>query len=135
MAETVVGAALIESGRVLLGLRAAHKSFAGCWDLIGGHVESGEAQWTALCRELTEEVGIQALEGNFLKTLTLAVAGRQAATLHVYSVTRWRGEPAIANNEHTAIRWFGLEEAERLSNLAASQYRDLFASLRKPGSS
>jgi 8-oxo-dGTP pyrophosphatase MutT (NUDIX family) len=50
--------------------------------------------------------------------------------LHVYSVTLWKGEPVVQNDEHTEIRWFELEQAECLSNLATPQYREIFELLR-----
>ena len=124
MAETV-GAALIENGCVLLGLRAAHKSYAGRWDLIGGHVECGEPVWAALSRELTEELGIRIVRGDYITTLTLP----DLSILHAYAVTSWQGDPVVQNDEHVEVRWFALDEAARLANLATSRYRELFASL------
>jgi len=123
-----VGAALIRDGQVLLGLRAAHKSFAGAWDLIGGHIENGETPWTALCRELTEELGVACIAGQYLEALEIDQPGRPS-TLHIYSVSSWQGEPTVRNDEHSEIRWFQLDVAKQMPNLATPQYRPIFASL------
>ncbi|RYY23399.1 MAG: NUDIX domain-containing protein [Sphingomonadales bacterium] len=131
MAETV-GAALVRDGRVLLGLRASHKSFAGLWDIIGGHIETGETPWSALCRELDEELGISGIGGEPIGTFTIRDHHR-SSILHIYSVTAWQGEPAVRNDEHSEIRWFELEEALRLPNIVTAQYRTVFESLERRG--
>lgn len=134
IAAETTGAILIDrlsdGGRVLLGLRAAHKSFAGCWDVIGGHVEPGETPWTALCRELTEELGISCQDGTHLATFTLHDPDGRPSLLHLHAVCSWEGEPAVRNDEHVALRWFSLDEAEQLPNLASPRYAALFAALR-----
>ncbi|MDP1027697.1 NUDIX domain-containing protein [Sphingomonas sp. KR1UV-12] len=122
----VVGAMLVRNGEILLGLRAAHKSFAGDWDIIGGHIESGETAWSALRRELIEEIGVECVAGDHLGTLNI---GSDPSVLHVYSVSSWEGEASLRNDEHTEIRWFRLDDAERLPNLATPLYRAMFASL------
>jgi 8-oxo-dGTP diphosphatase len=40
---TYVGASLLKEGALLLGLRASHRPYPDCWDIIGGHVEPSEA--------------------------------------------------------------------------------------------
>lgn len=126
----VVGAMLVRNGQVLLGLRAAHKSFAGDWDIIGGHIETGETQWSALCRELVEEIGVQCVSGDYFGTFNIGDADRPTL-LHVYAVSSWEGEPSVQNSEHTEVRWFAWDAAERLPNLAIPLYRAVFASLSR----
>ena len=57
--KTGVGALIVstDSGRVLLNLRAPHKTHAMSWALFGGMMEDGEQAKEALLRELTEEMG------------------------------------------------------------------------------
>ena len=45
------------TNRVLLNLRAPHKTHAMCWSLWGGMMEEGELPKEALLRELGEEMG------------------------------------------------------------------------------
>lgn len=47
----------IKTHRVLLNLRAAHKTHSMCWSLWGGMMEHGEQPKESLLRELTEEMG------------------------------------------------------------------------------
>lgn len=56
----VVGAALLEGGRLLAARRSAPEELAGRWELPGGKVEPGEMPEAALVRELREELGVDA---------------------------------------------------------------------------
>ncbi|WP_416977186.1 (deoxy)nucleoside triphosphate pyrophosphohydrolase [Streptomyces sp. T028] len=54
----VVGAALLDGGRLLAARRSAPPELAGRWELPGGKVEPGERPEAALVRELREELGV-----------------------------------------------------------------------------
>lgn len=125
----LVGAILTKRGRVLLGLRAAHKSFPRCWDIFGGHVEPGETPWDALSRELVEELGVKALAGSQLEAISLDLPNEGPSLLHLFHVRAWAGEPRLASDEHTELGWIPLEAAQALPNLALAEYRTLFAAL------
>lgn len=56
----VVGAALLDDGRLLAARRSAPADLAGRWELPGGKVEPGERPEDALVRELREELGVDA---------------------------------------------------------------------------
>ncbi|MGW7385690.1 (deoxy)nucleoside triphosphate pyrophosphohydrolase [Streptomyces sp. NPDC054794] len=55
----VVGAALLDDGRLLTARRSAPPELAGRWELPGGKVEPGERPEHALERELREELGVE----------------------------------------------------------------------------
>ena len=57
--KTGVGTIFVstKTHRVLLNLRAPHKTHSMCWSLWGGMIENGEQPKDALLRELTEEMG------------------------------------------------------------------------------
>ncbi|MER6185542.1 (deoxy)nucleoside triphosphate pyrophosphohydrolase [Streptomyces sp. NPDC001652] len=59
----VVGAALLDAGRLLAARRSAPPELAGRWELPGGKVEPGETPQAALARELREELGVEAEVG------------------------------------------------------------------------
>lgn len=46
----------VNTKRILLNLRAPHKTHSMCWSLWGGMVEEGEQPKEALLRELSEEI-------------------------------------------------------------------------------
>ncbi|ARP72127.1 (deoxy)nucleoside triphosphate pyrophosphohydrolase [Streptomyces pluripotens] len=59
----VVGAAVLDDGRLLAARRSAPVELAGRWELPGGKVEPGERPKDALVRELREELGVDAEPG------------------------------------------------------------------------
>ncbi|UNX55716.1 NUDIX domain-containing protein [Georgenia sp. TF02-10] len=107
----VVACVLVRHGRLLLCHRRDDAPwYPGVWDLVGGHVRSGESAVEALRRECREELGID----------VSAVGQRwrvviDRADLTVLRVERWRGEARnTALDEHQAIGWFTLDEIARL---------------------
>ncbi|MBJ3775717.1 (deoxy)nucleoside triphosphate pyrophosphohydrolase [Acuticoccus mangrovi] len=101
----VVAAALVdEAGRILITQRPAGKSMAGMWEFPGGKVEAGETPEAALCRELDEELGIDAAERDLIP-LTFASHGYEAFHLlmPLYICRAWGGDPTP--REVAAVRF------------------------------
>jgi len=118
--------------RLLLARRASHKSRApNCWDVIGGHVEPGETIEQALIREAQEEVGLTPLlfaSAGIIREPRPDLHGK--ATYHFFIVTEWSGgEASMLGDEHTELRWFSIEEACALGDLALAEYKNLFGKL------
>ena len=129
MSHEVVAALIIQSQRVLLGLRSATRAFyPDVWDMFGGHVEPGEGHEQTLVRELQEELGITPTRWTYLETLTQSLPEpSNQLTVHLYLVTAWKGTPFNRQpEEHSVIHWFSLAEAEQLK-LADPIYPTLFA--------
>ncbi len=114
---TIVLAALIENGRVLMAQRAAHKRHhPERWDLVGGHVETDEHVEAAIVREVREEVGVTAVAFRHLGSFEDC---QREATFHVYAVTDWsEGPPELTGNEHTDLRWVELNGIDLVESLA-----------------
>src|SRR3954454_8795175 len=55
----VVGAAIIDRGRLLAAQRAEPPELAGGWEFPGGKVDAGESDEDALVRECREELGVE----------------------------------------------------------------------------
>ena len=95
--------------------------FPDAWDLFGGHVVDGETLEEALRREAREELGIEVLSCRWLGQVVDPV---EPATIHIYVIQAWEGEPAnMAPEEHIDLRWFSAPE------LPASEALDAYRSI------
>jgi ADP-ribose pyrophosphatase YjhB (NUDIX family) len=127
-----VCAIFVSDGRILLGKRSPHrKAYAGNWDVVGGLVERGESLEDALVREVGEEVGVTPTAWDrFCAVRDTGPGARGDAIYHMFLVRAWNGgQPAMANDEHTELKWFTIAEACSLEDLALEAYRDLFRSI------
>ena len=103
----IVSGILVREGALLLGRRAPTKRICPeMWDVIGGHVEAGETFEQTLARELKEEIGVIPVASVSLGSIPFAHDGKDVV-FHMFRVDRWEGEPSLANDENTELRWFG----------------------------
>ncbi len=104
--QIVVGAAIVDRGRVLAAQRAAPARLAGAWEFPGGKVEPGETDEAALVRECREELAVEvALSGRLGTDIALPVGG---TVLRVWTARIVAGTPVAV--EHRALRWLGVDE-------------------------
>lgn len=130
--RNIVNALLLRRGSVLLARRSPHrKAYPGLWSFPGGHVDAGETLEQALIRELREEVAVVPLA--YRVVARIADPGVPCVAYHMFAVSAWEGRPRIIDEEHTDLRWFTLDEAEALPDLAIAAYRPLFGALRPAG--
>ncbi|MET9729836.1 (deoxy)nucleoside triphosphate pyrophosphohydrolase [Streptomyces sp. NPDC006458] len=104
----VVGAALVDGGRLLAARRSAPPELAGRWELPGGKVEPGETPEAALVRELREELGV---DTDVLARVPGEWPLRPPYVLQVWTA-RLRpgsGEPKPLQ-DHDELRWLGPDE-------------------------
>lgn len=94
-------------GRILLAQRPANKHQGGKWEFPGGKVEAGETPPAALCRELHEELGIEAVDFNPLIKVRYVYPER-AVLLDVWEVSAFTGEPH--GREGQPVAWFDAEQ-------------------------
>mgnify|MGYP000352537581 CR=1 FL=1 len=104
----VVAAIIERDGKILLAQRPLHADQSGMWEFAGGKVESGESQPEALFRELREELGIDALLGQYVASHQREVSQR-LINLHAWHVPAFRGE--LTAHYHSALAWCTPEEA------------------------
>ncbi len=106
-----VAAAAIEGpdGRLLITQRAPDAHQGGLWEFPGGKLEPGESVQAALCRELREELGIEALAYHPLIRIPYSYPDK-CVLLDVWRVTRFRGEPR--GLEGQPLRWVECEALE-----------------------
>ncbi|HEU0239506.1 MAG TPA: (deoxy)nucleoside triphosphate pyrophosphohydrolase [Micromonosporaceae bacterium] len=111
----IVGAAIIEGGRVLACERAEPPEFAGRWEFPGGKVETGESDAAALVRECAEELGVKVEIGDRIGgDIRL---GHGWAVLRVYAARLIDGEPQPL--EHRELRWLRADELHTVDWLPA----------------
>lgn len=103
----VVGAAVLDRGRVLATRRTAPPELAGRWEFPGGKVEPGEAPAAALVREVAEELGCT-IEVDAWLPGRAPIGGRHE--LAVAAARLVAGEPQP--HEHDAVRWLAASELE-----------------------
>ncbi len=122
----LVCAAFIAQDRVLLVKRAPHRKWgANLWDLVGGHVEKGEALDVALVRECQEEVGLTPLAFSHLATVFEGDDLEQKSPFHIYAIPTWNGgPPQLIGTEHSELAWCGTKEFEK-AELALDGYRQV----------
>jgi 8-oxo-dGTP diphosphatase len=118
----VVGAAVIEGGRLLVARRAGGP-YDGQWEFPGGKVERGETDGAGLVREIREELGVDVEVGNFLGEVVLdgVVGGGPpgASTLRVWRCRLTGGVPEA--REHAELRWVAAAELNGLDWIAADR--------------
>ncbi|NNJ63828.1 MAG: (deoxy)nucleoside triphosphate pyrophosphohydrolase [Dactylosporangium sp.] len=112
----IVGAAIIDHGRVLACERAEPPETAGKWEFPGGKVELGEDEPTALARECLEELGVRVAVGARVgRDITL---GHRRAMLRVYAARLLNGDEPRAL-EHAELRWLAVDELHSVTWLPA----------------
>ncbi len=118
----VVGAAIVDDGRVLVAQRSGGP-YAGLWEFPGGKVEPGESDLSALARECAEELGVaivpEAFVGEVLLDGVVGAGAPGASTLRVWRA-RLAGGDLVAH-EHAALRWMGADELESLDWIPADR--------------
>ncbi len=92
-----------EDGALLIVQRASHEtSFAGHWELPGGHAEKGESILNTLRRKVREEtkldIYVPALDPYFGFVY-------DAGKLELHFIVHAEGEPVLNPKEHQAFQW------------------------------
>lgn len=118
----VVGAAVIEGGRLLVARRAGGP-YDGQWEFPGGKVERDETDGAGLAREIREELGVDVEVQDFLGEVVLdgVVGGGApgASTLRVWRCRLAGGVPEA--REHAELRWVEAAELDGLDWIAADR--------------
>lgn len=103
-------------GRVLIAQRPDGKPLAGYWEFPGGKREPGEAAFTALRRELEEELGIALEHAHRLLQISHAYP-ELTVDLDVWRVVRFSGEPIAREGQR--LSWVTADELADVNLLPA----------------
>lgn len=129
--ECVVGALILNPQGQVFAMRRAptRRLFPGCWDIVGGHVEPGEALLDALAREITEETGwtLRRVVGLVeVFDWEVQASGHTQYKREFDFLVEVDGDltlPQIEVDKFTEGRWFGLDQIEVLpENRAAGDW-------------
>ncbi|WP_290865143.1 (deoxy)nucleoside triphosphate pyrophosphohydrolase [Hamadaea sp.] len=112
----IVGAAIIEDGRVLACERSDPPETAGRWEFPGGKVEPGEGEVEALVRECEEELGVRVRVGERVGVDVPMANGR--SVLRVYTAVLLDGDRPQAL-EHAQLRWLAVDQLNEVPWLPA----------------
>jgi 8-oxo-dGTP diphosphatase len=114
----VVGAAIIEAGRVLACARTGPPEAIGRWEFPGGKVEPGETEQAALVRECVEELGVRVeVAGRVGADVPL---GRGRAVLRVYTAGLVNGGRPMPL-AHAELRWLAADQLDTVAWLPADE--------------
>ena len=94
-------------GMVLISLRHTHLHQGGLWEFPGGKVEPNEDVYSALVRELREELGVTVQVARPLIRIPHVYPDKQVL-LDVWQVTAFVGDPH--GREGQSIRWVSPEQ-------------------------
>lgn len=108
----VVGAILVENGKILCAQRGEGKSLAYLWEFPGGKIETGETPQEALIRELQEEllIEVEVQSEKFEETSYQYDFGLVNLTTFICFLKK--GTPQLT--EHIAVEWLALKELNTL---------------------
>jgi len=107
----VVGAVIIENGKILCAQRGNTKALAHKWEFPGGKIEEGETPQEALKREINEEMKCIVEIGDAIET-TIYEYDFGFVHLSTFYCSLIQGEPILT--EHIEIRWLSSEELDTL---------------------
>ena len=116
--EVAVGILIHKDGRILISRRSDDRHQGGLWEFPGGKIEPGECALSAVVRELSEELGIHALNPEPLMDVDHNYDDQQVV-LRVLTVRDWQGEPFGAEGQ--PIAWVAINDIPRFEFPAANQ--------------
>ncbi len=115
----VAAALIVRNGEVLIGQRRPDQPMASLWEFPGGKIEPGESAEEALARELSEELGIQAVIGPRIARIRHNYRHGGAVDLQFFTVREFAGE--IENRIYQQVCWVRLASLPEYQFLAADR--------------
>lgn len=103
----VVGAIIVEDGKIFCAKRGPGKTLANKWEFPGGKIEQGETPEEALKREIKEEMQCEIAVGSKVEH---TVYPYDFGTVHLttYYCELVQGKPKLT--EHIAAKWLPKEQ-------------------------
>lgn len=116
----VVGAAIINQGKIFIAKRSTSGQNFGKWEFPGGKIEPHEHEKEALKREIREELEWSVLVGPHLSKANAIVNDKHIClTIYLAELISGNVEPKL--NVHSAFRWVLPEELSQYDFPEADQ--------------
>lgn len=106
--EVVVGAVIVEEGRLLL-IRRGQPPGEGQWSVPGGRVEFGETLAEAVVREVEEEAGLEVLCGPLLGWKE-SIDDTHHVLIFDFVADAIESTDVVAGDDVVAVAWVPLED-------------------------
>jgi 8-oxo-dGTP diphosphatase len=118
--QVVVGAVIIDDGRVLAARRSRPAEIAGRWEFPGGKAEVGEDPRDALVREIREELSASIAVGDEVRGdgAGWPISAGYVLRLFRASVISRELQPG---DDHDLLRWLAPEDLESLDWLPSDR--------------
>ena len=108
--HVAVGIIIDDKNNILIALRHPDAHQGGLWEFPGGKLEQGETVQQALRRELSEELGIEAVIGDAVIEIIHEYEDK-SVLLDVWKVKDFTGE--VVGKEGQCFRWVRIDELTR----------------------
>ena len=117
------------TSKVLLACRPIGKIYAGYWEFPGGKLEVGESCFSALARELNEEIAIDVLLDSMMKLGTIEHDYPHGlVSLDIILVTSWQGK--IYPKEGQQLIWQSVLDDATLPEMSLPTTESVFKLIR-----
>lgn len=100
--SVVVGILINSYQKILIAKRPSHVSQPGLWELPGGKINSNESPYSALKRELNEEIGIEVISAEPFLKIDYDYSD-YSVILEAWKILDFKGIPK--GNENQIICW------------------------------
>jgi 8-oxo-dGTP diphosphatase len=107
----VVGAVIIEKGKILCAQRGTVKALPLKWEFPGGKIEEGDSPQEALRREINEEIHCKIVVGDLIEH-TVYEYDFGIVHLTTYYCRLIEGEPVLT--EHVSFKWLSPDKLRYL---------------------
>jgi 8-oxo-dGTP diphosphatase len=107
----VVGAVIVENGKILCAQRGPDKALPLKWEFPGGKIEEGESPQEALRREIDEEMHCKIEIGNQIEH-TVYEYDFGIVHLTTFYCRLTEGKPVLT--EHASMKWLSPDELKSL---------------------
>lgn len=118
--KVVVGAVIVEAGRVLAARRTRPADLAGFWEFPGGKTEDGEDPRDALVREIREELSASVAIAREVSEpdAPWRISEKYVLRLYLASVVHGALRPGA---DHDLLRWLAPDDPDSVSWLPSDR--------------